>query len=485
MFRTTYLLFLLGAAVVASQAQTNWQNPKTMRLVVTEKGDLVTEKQITVYRKGGQMRIEGTFPVGGALAKTPHVRLISGEGSFLYVPSLNAALAEPGITASDRIEVAFPANVKKALFSAPASLLQKELQRPAKFEGEDTVVGRKCYLLTTTDPRSNVHQEKQWIDQTYGLVLRYQRIEAGKVVYSREVIEATFNEPMEDSLFGLPEGTTLVQGGVSAAALERVRTLGDRTQYEAELASVIEKFSKTLNLSWVATITPPEKFRHASTVHRTMRSAGGNEPKAIRPFSGGTPGGPPPAGQQRIWVDPEGNRVTVTIVDDGAGMESPPGVPRDRPVIVQAQVTTAGGEPDIQVLEGPPPPDREQREANLTPEMRQRLQELREARRAATSQQPNEGVFVSEFIDPESGKTIVFVQSKDNDPTSTLSARGPLGDSEKVTVAGVEGTLFTGGKPGGRVSVIWKQNNTWFGLSSVGLTKDELLQIAGTVKRFR
>jgi len=276
----------------------------------------------------------------------------------------------------------------------------------------------------------------------------------------------------------------VVQGGVSAAALERIRTLGDSRQYEAELAAVLEKYNKTLNLSWVATVTPPENFRHASTVHRTMRSAGGNEPQLIRPFSGSTQGGPPPFGERRIWVDAEGNRVSLSIVDDGSGIESPPGVPRDRPVIVQARVT-GGAEPDIQVQDGPPPPDLERIEADLSPEMRQRLRELRDARRSAAKQQPNEGVFVSEFIDPESGKTLVFVQSKDNDPTSTLAARGPLGDSEKVTVAGVEGALFTGGKPSGRTSVVWKQNNTWFGLSSVGLTKDELLQVAGTVKRFR
>jgi hypothetical protein len=253
------------SALIASlgHAQSNWDGFGTVRMSIHETGTLTNSKTYTVLRQGSSSRIEGAYPVFGALAKLPHVEIATAKNAFLYVPDLKAALRILDPSGVDRVAATYPTRIKRDLFAAPKELLEKELKKPAKLEGQEKVAGRDCYVLTTTNPKSDVHQEKQWIDTKTGLVLKYQRIEAGKVVYERATTEVAFNPPTLAANFELPLGTLHINGPVSTQAVENLTKLEDATAYQAAMKGIEEKDKD--KRAWISRIDPPAGLQHANS----------------------------------------------------------------------------------------------------------------------------------------------------------------------------------------------------------------------------
>jgi hypothetical protein len=493
----TAAILMAAAVALSGSAQAGWKNPKSIRMKVHEQGKFVSSKDYTVYRAGKQLRIEGEFSVYGALAKAPHVEIHSETGSFLYVPSLNAALHLVQAVGTDRAAVTNASDVDKRLFSAPKSLLEKELKKPARFEGEEQVAGRTCYILATANPRSTIHQERQWIDTTYGTVLKLQEIEAGEVVFERLVTEVAFNEPVDPALFAVPEEATVVTGLLSTQALENVRSLDDQQAFVTELKAMVGAERKDdRRLAWVSTLTPPAGMMHATTTYRpplvarqpgtgTQQGPGGRGegPGGIRPPGLGGRGG-------TVWMSDTGDgEHRVAIVTTGSGEAVAEGE-------MTFSISVAGdqGEPQIMIGTGDGQTMQIQR-LELSVEDLARLRELRPGgeewlnrlrdltRSQGGRMAAKEGMFISEFINPETGHSLVFYQAEGADPTSVIGSKSLLGEAEAVTEDDFLGTYYRASAPYERCVLAWQHDSTWYALSATGLSRKELVTIAKGVRR--
>jgi hypothetical protein len=210
----TLSLALLLAAKPSLGATPSWATPPAVKMTISQKSTYSSEMSYTVLRKGSNIRIDGTFPVYGAFKKVPHAELYTQAGAFLYVPQLSAALCELLPLGQYRASVTYPVKYAKGIFEAPKELLQKELKRPARVVGQEQVAGRNCYVLSTADPKDSGSKEKRWIDEEYGIALKWQQIRSGKIEAMFETTDVSFADVTDASVFSLPADARMVSGTI-------------------------------------------------------------------------------------------------------------------------------------------------------------------------------------------------------------------------------------------------------------------------------
>jgi len=467
-------------AVAALAGQTQWAAPRSIKVTFKETGAQISSKTYTISRQGKNVRVDGTFAVYGAFAKTPHSEIQNETGSYLYVPELKGALKQAAAIASDRLDASEPVDFSKDVFELPKSMLEKQLKCPARYDGDEAIAGRDCFILTTYDPQSNIFQEKQWIDKRYGITLKYQRIEAGKVMFERLATEAAFDVAIEPATFAYPaDSTLLVVGQISTAAFEKLRALADTEKLNADLRDVVEKQSKRgIGLSWVSTLTPSAGFGYANTMYRSPTQA---LPGSRLNNSSSTDTQNLPTRTRRARRNRNGNEedvVQFVVAGEDAAQEG-----QTFQVAVTSSVATDGEgvATDVPVRIEFTPEDLQNLRNGDPRQSAEVMRRVQERRAQAQANKPGEGMVISEFINEGNGATLQFYQSKETDPTPSIGSKNQLGAGEAATVNGLKGTFYHATSPFDRNILVWKSGMSWFAFSATGVAKDDLIKMAQTV----
>lgn len=310
---------MLGATVSA------WNSPAGFVIEFKETG--VASKQYTARRLGSTFRFDGTFPVDGAIGALPHAEIRNATGSYLYVPSLTAALWESTPSNQDRLEAVTPVKVSREKLSWPAAKLSKEPEKTAKVLGSDVVAGRDTFVLVTSPAPGSVYQDKTWIDKEFGIALRFQRIEDNKVVFERVALRADFAARPKPDLFDVPKGTFVLRGTVTPETLGKLEDLGDEPAYNRAIRAQLLKWRGRQPLvkgeqDWVFKIVPPKGFKHSLTRHQAYTDGLAQPGSALLVEADGTER---PIGQSYLEgcsgeIRPAD--MTIRLTDTGAVVES-------------------------------------------------------------------------------------------------------------------------------------------------------------------
>lgn len=465
----------LALAVASFAGQGGWAVPKSVKITFSEKGITQSDRTYTVSRLGKHARVDGAFAVYGAFGRTAHSEILNDGGSYLYVPQLKAALRQFAPAGADRIEASQPTSVRKTVFDLPKTLFEKEMKVPARFDGEEKVAGRDCYVLTTADPASSMRQEKQWIDKVYGIVLKYQRIEANKPTFTREATVALFDGSVTEEAFKLPADTQVtVAGVVSPNAFEKLRELGDQAKYEAELRDMADKQAKrNPGMFPVSRLTPPEGLGYATTSFRP-----GTKPMPLRNPNGDSAG----KNNAQVITLPSGGQVR----EIRAVLSTVDGEPGEHTIQLSVPQPIPGGVSEIAVKgdfivftsdDALTPAELE--EVSRAKDKDAAMKRIMARKNAAKA---TDGMFVSEFIDSSTGRSLVFYQSKDVDPSQSLLTKAQLAEFEKVNLNGQNGSFHHTTAPFERSVFVWMVGNMRYAISASGFSKEEIGKIAASVQ---
>ncbi len=435
---TKWNMVVVGCVVAGfAWGKGGWPSFDSVRMTVKEKGEIRSDKTYIFVRRGNDTRVEGTFAINASFAKVPHVELANTTGQFLFVPEFGSALKLLWPIDQDRLNLAVPIPACRIVFDGPKELLQEGFPGPVRLDGKEKIAGRDCYVVTTADGPNSAYQEKLWIDETYGILLKKQNLEQGKATFERVVTEISFNSKSDTVGFELPVGTKVVNGIVSPGSFEKLGALGE-IGMAAELATYVSKERNSATMAgWVSVISAPAGLKYATTSYR------------------------PPV---RIW------RTTVVTVPNAATQNS------------RNNNDNNNGS------------DRTSRRQRIREQQLARIQTMnptsarinnRPQTATKTEAVFTEGMFVSEFIDPETGKTLAFYQSGDTDPTQSIAPKSMLGAGEDILVNGTKGKVYSTKEPFQFVTVVWKSGSAWYGLAASGLSAEQLVPIANGVKRLQ
>lgn len=86
-------------------------------------------------------------------------------------------------------------------------------------------------------------------------------------------------------------------------------------------------------------------------------------------------------------------------------------------------------------------------------------------------------MFASEFVEPVSGRSLVFYQSLNN-PLPHVVPKYALGEATVTTEkTGYESNLYHAKTPYDRDVLVFRYGKAWLALSAAGLSMDDLLEV--------
>jgi len=455
--KKTILTSVWLAAAAAAIAQGGWKNPAFVTATVSERYDQQAAREMTITKKGDSFSYLTTNEIDGMLGGTKRVEVASSGGFYTWLPSRpDIVLRLWSPTSLDVFDFLAQPKFSRADLEVYVEGIEKALGKKVLVGKSEKIAGRECLVLTILDrPGSSSDYQRLWIDRETGFAMKLADVSKGMTDYEREIKSISFAAPGPDVLFAPKEGAKVLVGIIMPTTLVNAFNPSPVSAFERDIAEV----NKSSKKPWAGFGTDFSNYGYAGTNYRQIRkdtfqvrqerTDPREEARRRRQQRRGN------QIAQRRFVSADGGQVQTFEIRLASSEAATTAVALEGgEIVVNALPPTVGGEAGV---------------ASSTSS-------------GGTEKSVVYPMTQSDFVDPTTGSTLTLLQIENRDLKPWL-AQLALGEGEKVPNQVAGNAVFYSVSAPVKINVLtWQVAQTRMALVSTSLSKDQLVEIAGTIK---
>jgi len=437
------LLLLLA---VSSLAQSGWKKPESIHATISEYDGV--ERTYEIFQKEGSLTVLTSRSAFGALEGIPRFEAITKSGVFTWLADKpNNTLLLQRSTVPNLYEFLATPRFSRADLEFNLNGIQKALGKTVRAGRTEKVAARDCLVLTILDRPDSAESDFQriWVDIETGLTLKQEDYFAGKLSYSREFASIQFNSDLSSTKFAPSEGDLVIKGPVSPETLLKLPDGRPHQDFIVEIKDLAKP--KEGERPWTSMISEQQTLRYAQTTYREQSV------------------GVPQTSQNRRGnsiIDPNSGGMfhTITNLDTGD---------RTLVVAVTAQVSERPiqGEAIIMIRDA---------QGNILQGQSERSEGFAIGQTQGNATSKTVPVIKSDFVDPATGHTFVFIQVKGS---AALPQVGQYVFGQPTSLEGLpSGQSYSAKGEVDLTIVTWTIGDVQCAIASTSHTVEQLVAIA-------
>jgi len=236
----------------------------------------------TILRSKKRFLYECTRGIDGALSGVLRSEVNGPSGAYTWLSGSPAfVLKLPAPTAPNLFATIAPSRMNRSQASGSLASTRANQGENTLLLGRGTVASRSCSVVSFTD--LTPLEQKLWIDEDSGIVLRQVDRLDGIVIYRRQFDQIETGIGIPETVFQLPVNTVVIRGVVSPEILVAANASPNPGSYEADLASIRSRSGLDAG-SWILPVQPPQGFDYAES-NEYERGAGKLFPDYANPLT--------------------------------------------------------------------------------------------------------------------------------------------------------------------------------------------------------
>ncbi|MEW5884108.1 MAG: hypothetical protein AB1725_07785 [Armatimonadota bacterium] len=445
------LSVLAGALVVSlAHAQGGWKNPDVIQATVVETVGSTT-RTLEVIQAGDNLAYDTTAEVDGELGGVPRTEVIGPKGIFTWLkgkPEYALALVMP--TSFEVFEALARPRFSRADLEFNLRGIEDALGKKVIVGKTEKIAGRECLTLTVPDrpDSTRTDYQKLWVDRETGITMKVEDYFSGNLKYAREITKISFPNSAQGVLFAPASDAVVIRGVVGASALLRMPSLRDEAALRSDFARILDRAQSSV-AQWLKAPPSVQGMGYSQTTYREAKS-----------YSVGWGDG---GGQRRDNQWASGQPARQIMIQSGDG--------EARVVTIQIDRGGDGGQVAMFRSEAGDLVVRRGGEAGQG-----------DTRGEGGSNSTIGFVVQSDWVDPKTGHTATLFQVVDRRVESVLSrlllgSPSPIAD-QRISTAQV----YEVDVPFKCSVLTWKVGNVSYALVSTGMSRQQMVDFAATVK---
>lgn len=466
---TTVLLLLVGGTALS---QDGWKRPDTVTASVTERMGTGPERSFTVVKKGNRLRLLTSRAVMGSLDGIARIETISSEGIYTWLENKPAVAMQLFLPSSlDAVDALSTPAFSRADLEFHLKGIEKALNRRVLPGKEETRAGRMCLVLNVLDRPDSMNEDYQklWIDKETGLTMRQEDYFGGALTYVREVTSIELRTKADDSIFGHAKDAVIIRGVASPDTLLNFSNLKDTAGFKKDIEGVNAAAKPATR--WATTFDVLTPFAYAQTHYREIsvsslqfQDTGNNSRRSRQNQLTNS------RDQIRQILGVQSERATLNAAVIGAEMQ----IVMDDGTGRREFIISRSGD-EVAVSDAPGGQTGRPGSSRGGPGS---------SRGGATTGTDAPPILSarSDFVDPATGHTVTFVQTR-NGNAEGLYSMFVLGTPKPVTSTAIsEGKVYSIRSAVPMTLLTWRKGDVRYALSSTSLSETQLLELAAKVK---